>query len=252
MTCSVYIPSNENKLSALLYLSGLTCSDENVCQKSNIFKSLYENNMALIAPDTSPRNEIKLPGETDSWDFGAGAGFYLDATVSPWKENYRMYSYITSELIDIIYEKFPQININSLGITGHSMGGHGALTIGIRKNYLFKSVSAFAPICNPINSPWGIKAFTNYLGTDKSTWNQYDACELIKLYGDTTYEDILIDIGLSDNFLQTQLLPQNLIDACILTRQKVTLRLHKDYDHSYYFVSTFMDDHVKFHKKYLS
>lgn len=253
MTAAVYIPSSvqsDVKFPALMYLSGLTCSDENVCQKSGAFRALAENGIAFIAPDTSPRN-VNIPGEEDGWDFGTGAGFYVDATESPWSENYRMYSYVARELPEVVSANFPQIDVGNMSITGHSMGGHGALTIALKNSDKFKSVSAFSPICNPMDCPWGIKAFTGYLGSDSSTWRDYDACELMKSRGVSSYDDILVDVGLADGFLENQLKPEALQAACDSVGQAVNIRKHEGYDHSYFFISTFMEDHIKFHAKYL-
>jgi S-formylglutathione hydrolase len=248
-----------------MYLSGLTCTDENVCQKSGILSILSRHGIALIAPDTSPRN-IDLPGDNDSWDFGKGAGFYLDATVPPWSGHYRMSSYLTDELPLIIQQNFQFINMTKLSIFGHSMGGHGALTLAIKYPHLYQSVSAFAPICNPIQCPWGQKAFRNYLGNDSASsddgntagaetsnahWKEYDSCELLRSRGMTKFEDILIDVGGADGFLEQQLLPNNLMSVAAEVGQKITLRQQEGYDHSYYFISTFMEDHVNFHAKYL-
>lgn len=253
MTCAVYLPQETSvakKFPSLMYLSGLTCTDENVCQKSGCFKALSEMQMGFIAPDTSPRG-AGVAGETDSWDFGVGAGFYLDATAEAWKENYRMYSYITKELPSVISSNFPSLDLTRLGITGHSMGGHGAMTVALRNQDMFKSVSAFSPISNPMNCPWGKKAFSGYLGPNEESWKQYDATELIK-NGKSKYDDILIDCGTGDNFYkQGQLLPEAFGKAAEEVGQKTTIRLQNDYDHSYYFISSFMDDHIKFHKERL-
>ena len=207
--------------------------------------------MGFIAPDTSPRG-AGIVGETDSWDFGVGAGFYLDATTDAWKENYRMYSYITKELPNVISVNFPSLDLTKLGITGHSMGGHGALTIALKNQDMFKSVSAFAPISNPINCPWGKKAFSGYLGSDESTWKKYDATELLKNNGKSKYDDILIDCGTGDNFYkQGQLLPEAFGKVAEEVGQKATIRLQDDFDHSYFFISSFMDNHIKFHSERL-
>jgi S-formylglutathione hydrolase len=233
-----------------MYLSGLTCTDENVCQKSGILSHLSKYGIALIAPDTSPRG-IDLPGDTDSWDFGKGAGFYLDATEAPWSEHYHMASYVTTELLNIISLNFNLININKLSLFGHSMGGHGALTLGLKYPNLYQSISAFAPICHPMISPWGQKAFLNYLGNNEETWKEYDTCELLRYHGVSKYENILIDIGEADGFLEQQLRPNDLLNIAKDIGQKITYRQHEGYDHSYYFISTFMEDHVNFHAKYL-
>jgi S-formylglutathione hydrolase len=207
--------------------------------------------MGLIAPDTCPRG-AGVPGETDSWDFGQGAGFYLDATTELWKDNYRMYSYITKELPTVLTENFPTLDLSRMGITGHSMGGHGALTIGLKNPKLFRSVSAFAPICNPINGEWGKKAFTGYLGGDPKDLVQrkeYDACSLIASRAkECGFDDILVDQGTGDNFYKSgQLMPEALQKACEEAGQKVTIRFQEGFDHSYYFISTFIEDHVRFH-----
>lgn len=249
MTASVFIPGNATaKCPLLMYLSGLTCTDENVCQKSGIFRSLAEKGLAFVAPDTSPRG-INILGDGDSWDFGTGAGFYLDAVAEPWSENYRMYSYVTDELLGVIEDNFPEIDIDNVGITGHSMGGHGALTIALKRPDLFKSVSAFAPIANPMNCPWGVKAFTGYLGeSSKSLWEEYDSCSLITKQGKSKYDDILIDVGTADSFLiNGQLLCDNFRQACSSVGQSLTLRYQGGYDHSYNFIASFVEEHVAHH-----
>jgi len=242
MTCSVYLPSScnsegsTNRVPCLMYLSGvffiffvifimilyysmllvlkLTCTDENVCQKSGAFRYLSQRQLGFIAPDTSPRG-AGIAGESDSWDFGVGAGFYLDATQNPWAENYKMYSYITKELPSIIANNFPTLDQSRMGISGHSMGGHGALTIALKNPSLFKSVSAFSPICNPSHCPWGIKAFNGYLGDDNESWKQYDATDLMRSGGQQKFDNILIDVGDNDNFFKSQqLLPEEFQKAC--------------------------------------
>lgn len=254
MTFSVYLPNETARLESstplpyLLYLSGLTCTDENVCQKSGVFKKLSELKIAFVAPDTSPRG-AGVEGEDGGWDFGTGAGFYLDATSAGWKENYRMYSYITNELPALLAVEFPCLDPSRVGITGHSMGGHGALTIALKNPTLYKSVSAFSPICNPIKCPWGQKAFNGYL-LDKSEWEQYDATQLISSRCATSalFDDILVDVGTADSFLTNgQLLPDLLQKAADASKQKVTIRYQDGYDHSYYFISTFIDEHLMFH-----
>ena len=218
MTVSVYIPSTSSAtlesvetFPTLLYLSGLTCTDENVCMKGGpLFKTLSELRMGFIAPDTSPRG-ANVPGEADSWDFGVGAGFYVDAIKEPWSSHYNMYSYVTKELLDIVATHFPALNLNKLAISGHSMGGHGALTLGLRNLHLFRSISAFSPICHPSVSPWGIKAFTGYLGEDRTLWKRYDATEIMldEHSPQPLVSTILIDVGTKDPFLLAgQLLPQ--------------------------------------------
>eukprot|EP01038_Epipyxis_sp_PR26KG_P014890 gene14890-20025_t len=251
MTCSVYIPQSDTSVPCILYLSGLTCTDENVCIKSGIFKRLAELKIGFIAPDTSPRG-AGVAGEADSWDFGVGAGFYLNATKDPWNVNYNMYSYITEELLLVVEKNFTNLNVNRTSIMGHSMGGHGALTIALKKQSKFRSVSAFSPICNPSQCPWGIKAFSGYLGEDRSLWSEYDATQLLVTLGSTSYDDILIDIGTADSFLKgLQLLPEPFQEAANKVGQKITIRYQDGYDHSYYFISSFIEDHVNFHAQRL-
>lgn len=235
-------------LPSIVYLSGLTCTDENVCQKSGVFKTLSELKIAFIAPDTSPRG-AGVAGEDDSWDFGTGAGFYLDALLSPWSTNYRMYSYIWKELNEFLSDQFPCLDPTRRSIMGHSMGGYGALTIGLTKPNLYKSVSAFAPICHPTAAAWGIKAFTGFLGEEnKSEWVKSDPTEIIATLKseDIPFDDILIDVGTSDPYMD-QLLPQDFEKAAESIGQKITLRYQDGYDHSYYFISTFIEDHIRFH-----
>jgi S-formylglutathione hydrolase len=205
-----------------------------------------ELGLALIAPDTSPRG-ANAPGEADSWDFGAGAGFYLDATQSPWAQHWRMESYITAELLPLLTGALP-LNAGRIGIFGHSMGGHGALTLALRHPGLFKSVSAFAPICAPSQCPWGRKAFSGYLGADESTWLAHDASDLMRgLHRAPFPGGILIDQGLADKFLAEQLHPQLFEAACASAGQPLSLRRHAGYDHGYYFIATFMADHLQHH-----
>ena len=202
----------------------------------------------LIAPDTSPR-EPRIPGDADKWDFGQGAGFYVDATQAPWAENYRMYSYITKELPAVVEANLPSMT-GATGIFGHSMGGHGALTLALRNPSLYKSVSAFAPITAPMQCPWGQKAFSNYLGADQETWRQYDASELVAKKAFPTH--ILIDQGTADQFYkEQQLLPEKFSAAAAKSGQKLTLRMQEGYDHGYYFIQTFMADHLHHHAKVL-
>jgi S-formylglutathione hydrolase len=201
-------------------------------------------------PDTSPRG-ANVPGETDGWDFGVGAGFYLDAMTPAWKKHYRMESYITRELYPLVTREY-SIDENRIGIFGHSMGGHGALTLALRHPKLFKSVSAFAPISAPSECPWGLKAFTGYLGDDKSTWLAHDASALMCERTSAPYpKGILIDQGLADKFLAEQLMPEKFEAACANANQPLTLRRHEGYDHGYYFISTFMEDHIRFHAERL-
>jgi len=204
--------------------------------------------MAFVAPDTSPRG-AGCAGEDDSWDFGTGAGFYLDATAAPFSAHYRMYSYVTKELPALLREHFPALDADRVGITGHSMGGHGALTVALKNPSAYKSVSAFSPICNPVNCPWGIKAFSGYL-SDRSEWGAYDASELLS-QATAPFADILVDVGTGDSFLGPQLMPEALEQAAAKTGQKLTLRRQEGYDHSYFFISSFIADHVEHHAKYL-
>ena len=237
----------------LFYLSGLTCDDTNFIQKANAQRKASELGIALISPDTSPRG-LNIEGDSASWDFGVGAGFYLNATEVPWSSNYKMYDYIIHELPEIL-SSFEDLDLTRRGITGHSMGGHGALVIGLRNTSRFTSISAFAPICHPSSPscPWGQKAFSNYLGPNKETWKDYDATELIKKTSEgASRPPILIDTGSSDNFLSTQLMPDSLIDAAKEVKYPLEYRLQDGYDHSYFFISSFIDDHLEFHAKHLN
>lgn len=250
MEFSVFVPehSNGEKLPVLFYLSGLTCTQDNVTTKSGFQRYASEHKIIIVCPDTSPRG-TDFEGEHESYDFGSGAGFYLNATLQPWARNYRMYDYIVEELPVIIAESFPVDN-QRLGIFGHSMGGHGALIIGLRNPEKFKSISAFAPIVNPTSCPWGIKAFTGYLGDSLSEWLQYDATCLIES-GAKSQHAILIDQGSSDNFLQEQLKPEKFQAACEKVGQTLELRMQTGYDHSYYFISSFIGEHIQFHANQL-
>ena len=245
MQFAVFQPakSSSEHLAVLWYLSGLTCTEENFTVKSGFQRFAAEHGVVLIAPDTSPRG-AGIAGEDDDYDFGTGAGFYVDATNPPWHKNYRMCSYITRELPEVYFGNFPG-DRNRQGITGHSMGGHGALTIGLRNPDIYKSISAFSPICAPAQCAWGQKAFRGYLGEDSSCWSQYDATSLIE-QGMSSGE-ILIDQGQADDFLQDQLKPELLQAACDKSGQKLNFRIHPGYDHSYFFISTFIGDHIEFH-----
>lgn len=245
MKFAVYQPPQAKlqPVPVLYFLSGLTCTEENFTAKAGAQRFAAEYGLMLVAPDTSPRN-IGIAGENDDWDFGSGASFYVDATEEPWSQNYQMYSYIVQELPALIAEHFP-VKSDKQGIFGHSMGGHGALVCALRNPEIFKSVSALAPITAPMRCPWGQKAFTNYLGTNKNTWRNYDASELVKV---AKYNcPILIDQGSADKFLAEQLLPNIFEQACAEVNQPLTLRFHEGYDHSYYFISTFMEDHIRHH-----
>ncbi len=251
MRFSVYLPPQAQKspqatVPALLYLAGLTCTEETFVTKAGAQQYAAQHGIALIAPDTSPRG-ANLPGEADAWDFGLAAGFYLDATQAPWSAHYRMESYLLGELLPLIAAGLP-IDPTRLGITGHSMGGHGALTLALRHPGVFKSVSAFAPICAPTQCPWGRKAFTGYLGADEATWQAHDATHLMTQHSAAPFPDgILIDQGLADKFLAEQLHPHLLEAACATAQQPLLMRRHAGYDHGYYFVATFMQDHVAHH-----
>jgi S-formylglutathione hydrolase len=232
----------------LFYLAGLTCTEETFMTKAGAQRVAAELGLVLVAPDTSPRG-AGVPGETDSWDFGAGAGFYVDATEAPWSRHYRMYSYIL-ELRELVLREFG-LDAERCGIFGHSMGGHGALTIALRNPTLFRSVSAFAPIAAPSRCPWGEKAFSGYLGPDRAAWRAHDATELVQDGPVRFPQGILVDQGLSDKFLAEQLNPDAFEAACAEAGQPVTLRRHAGYDHGYYFISTFMEEHLRLHRRQL-
>jgi S-formylglutathione hydrolase len=248
MRFSVFLPAQakQGAVPALVYLAGLTCNEETFMAKGGAQRYAAEHGLALIAPDTSPRG-ANIPGEADAWDFGLAAGFYVDATQAPWASHYRMESYLVHELLPTITLHLP-IDGNCLGITGHSMGGHGALTLALKYRDLFRSVSAFAPICAPTRCPWGQKAFTGYLGADTAGWQAHDATVLMARQTEAPFpQGILIDQGSADKFLPDQLHPHLLEVACAQVGQPLTLRRHAGYDHGYYFVSTFMADHVAHH-----
>ena len=246
MRFAVFLPpaAEQGLVPALFYLAGLTCTEETFIIKAGALRRAAELGFALVAPDTSPRDR-RFPGDDSSWDFGQGAGFYVDATAAPWRDAYRMYSYVTKELPDLVAAEFP-VDAGRFGVFGHSMGGHGALVAGLRNPGLFRSVSAFAPIATPMRCPWGEKAFGNYLGPDRAAWAAYDATELVKS-GATTSSGILVDQGLDDQFLASQLNPDLFEAACRAAGQRLTLRRHAGYDHSYFFISTFIDDHLDHH-----
>ena len=245
MTFSVFVPPHDPgaRLPVLWYLSGLTCTHANVTEKGEFRRACAEHGIILIAPDTSPRGD-DVPDD-DAYDFGKGAGFYVDATEAPWSANFRMRSYIEDELPALIAAEFPMADMTRQGITGHSMGGHGALTIALRNPDRFRSISAFAPIVSPLHCPWGEKALGGYLGPDRAAWRAYDACALID--DGARVPEILVDQGDADQFLAEQLKPELLADACHRAGIDLTLRLQPGYDHSYYFISTFMADHVAWH-----
>jgi S-formylglutathione hydrolase len=245
MTFTVYVPpqAKHRKVPALMYLAGLTCTHETFIIKGGAQRLAAEHGVILVAPDTSPRDK-RHPGDDEKWDFGIAAGFYVDATQAPWRDGYRMGSYVSNELPALIEEHFP-VDASKWGVFGHSMGGHGALITALRNPDRFKSVSAFAPIAAPSSCPWGEKALGNYLGPDKETWKAWDATELVKAGKKTT--PILIDQGTADQFLERELHPHLFLDACQKAGQLVTLRMQGGYDHSYYLMSTFMEDHIKHH-----
>ena len=248
MKFSVFLPPQAElgAVPAMVYLAGLTCNDETFMTKAGAQRVAADLGLALIAPDTSPRG-ANVSGEAESWDFGVGAGFYLDATQAPWAKHWRMESYITQELLPLITTTLP-IDAKRMGISGHSMGGHGALTLALRHPALFKSVSAFAPICAPTQCAWGRKAFAGYLGLNEADWAAHDATELMGRLTKAPYPGgILIDQGLSDKFLADQLHPHLFEKACQATGQGLTLRQHPGYDHSYYFIASFAADHLRHH-----
>ncbi len=252
MRFSVFLPPQAalGPVPALVYLAGLTCNEETFMVKSGAQRIAAALGLALIAPDTSPRG-AGVTGEADSWDFGVGAGFYLDATQSPWSSHYRMESYLTAELLPLVTCTLPVL-VKRVGIFGHSMGGHGALTLALRHPDLFTSVSAFAPICAPAQCPWGRKAFTGYLGSDESSWAAHDATALMLQAVTAPYPGgILIDQGAADKFLAEQLHPHLFEAACQAKGQPLSLRRHTGYDHGYYFVATFMADHLQHHARQL-
>jgi S-formylglutathione hydrolase len=245
MTFSVFVPGHDPgaRLPILWFLSGLTCTHANVTEKGDFRRACAEHGVVFIAPDTSPRGD-EVPDD-DAYDFGKGAGFYVDATEAPWSANFRMRSYIEDELPALVAAEFPMADMSRQGITGHSMGGHGALTVALRNPGRFGSVSAFAPIVSPLNCSWGEKALGGYLGADRTAWRAYDACALID--DGARLPAILVDQGDADQFLADQLKPELLADACHRAGIDLTLRLQPGYDHSYYCVSTFMADHVAWH-----
>jgi S-formylglutathione hydrolase len=254
MRFSVYLPPaavhEKKRVPVLFYLAGLTCTEETFPAKAGAQRLAAKLGFALVSPDTSPRG-AQIPGEADTWDFGVGAGFYLDATREPWRGHWRMESYFIDELIALVGETLP-IDISRAGLLGHSMGGHGALTLALRHPGKFRSVSAFAPVVAPSQVPWGIKAFTNYLGDDREAWKAHDAAALMSAQVKAPYPGgILIDQGLDDKFLDEQLKPELFEAACAKAGQPLTLRRHAGYDHSYYFISTFIADHMRHHARLL-
>ena len=251
MVFAVYLPpaAESGQVPVLWWLSGLTCTDENFMQKAGAHKLASQLGIAIICPDTSPRG-TDLPGEHDSYDLGSGAGFYLNASRAPWSGHYRMYDYITSELPERVADQLP-INLDRQAISGHSMGGHGALICALKNPGRYRSVSAFAPICNPSQCDWGKKAFAAYLGDDRARWLDWDACELVRRHGSP--HPLLIDQGDADDFLhQGQLRPEALEAACQAAGVELKLRRRAGYDHSYFFIASFIDDHLQHHATALS
>ena len=245
MTFSIYLPpqaEDGGKLPIVWYLSGLTCTHANVTEKGEYRAACAELGLVFIAPDTSPRGE-RVP-DADGYDFGQGAGFYVDATEEPWSANYRMWSYVTDELPSLVASEFP-VDVDRQGITGHSMGGHGALTVALNQPNRFRSVSAFAPIVAPAQVPWGQKALGGYLGDDRAAWRKHDAVALIEV--GARVDQILVDVGTADPFIENELRPELLEAACAAVGLPLTLRRQQGYDHSYYFISTFMAEHLVWH-----
>lgn len=249
MKFSVYIPplAQSEPVPVLYFLSGLTCTEENFMTKAGAQQFAAKSGLMLVAPDTSPRN-TGTAGEDDDWDLGTGAGFYVDATEMPWRSHYKMYSYVVDELPQLITEKF-SVKGDRQGIFGHSMGGHGALVCALRNGDRYRSISAIAPIVAPMQCPWGQKAFNHYLGQNSELWKAYDATELIQIHPFPS--TILIDQGTADTFLTKQLMPQIFEQACDRAGQSLNLRMQAGYDHSYYFISTFIEDHIRHHAEQL-
>lgn len=254
MRFSVYLPPQAmagETCPAVFYLAGLTCTEETFMIKAGAQAIAAREGIILITPDTSPRN-ANIPGDSDNWDFGVAAGFYLDATQAPWNKHYRMHSYIVAELLPMLLASLP-MDKSRVGIMGHSMGGHGALVLALRHPELFSSVSAFAPVAAPSQCPWGQKAFAGYLGTDQSSWAEYDATALMQKQSQPPFpKGILIDQGFADKFLAEQLHPEKFAQACAAAGQALSLRYQPDYDHGYYFINSFIEDHLLHHKQQLS
>ena len=250
MTFSVYLPpqSEDGMVPVLYWLSGLTCTDENFVTKAGAQRYAAEHGIVIVAPDTSPRGEGVPDDPEGAYDFGLGAGFYVNATEAPWKEHYKMYDYIACELPALVSREFP-VDENRVGISGHSMGGHGALTIALKNPGRFKSVSAFSPICSPVNCPWGRKALGNYLGADQKAWLEHDSCALVSAAAERL--PILVDQGDADDFLDEQLHTHLLQEACELADYPMTIRMQAGYDHSYLFIASFIGEHIAFHAEHL-
>ncbi|MEL7450137.1 MAG: S-formylglutathione hydrolase [Pseudomonadota bacterium] len=245
MQVAVYLPpqAKDGPVPVVYWLSGLTCTEENFTAKAGAQRYAAELGLALVAPDTSPRG-LNLPGEDDDWDFGTGAGFYVNATEEPWTKNYRMYEYVTAELPALIEANFP-VDPARKSVSGHSMGGHGALIVALKNPGAYRSVSAFSPIVAPTQCPWGEKALGGYLGSDRANWSDWDATELVKKGGNRI--PLLVDQGDADNFLAEQLKPELLQAACEAADHPLTLRMQPGYDHSYFFIASFIGDHLRYH-----
>ena len=250
MRFGVYLPPHAQKgrVPSLYWLSGLTCTEENFIVKAGAQRVASELGLAIVVPDTSPRG-LNLPGEAESYDFGLGAGFYVDATQEPWLRGYRMYSYVARELPKTVAASFP-IDPSRAGIFGHSMGGHGALTIALKNPHAYRSVSAFAPICSPMRCPWGEKALAGYLGGDRARWRDYDTTALLEDRG-WSGPPLLVDQGTKDAFLDDQLKPDLLKETCVKGNIPLELRMQEGYDHSYFFIASFIEDHLRFHARLL-
>jgi len=251
MRFAVYLPpqAQRTRVPVLYWLSGLTCTEENFISKAGAQRVASELGLAIVVCDTSPRG-LNLAGEAESWDFGVGAGFYVDATQEPWSMNYRMYSYVTGELRELVEASFP-VDPRAAGIFGHSMGGHGALVIGLRNASAYRTLSAFAPISSPMRAPWGEKALGRYLGDDRQTWREYDATELVRRHG-WKGPPVLVDQGTKDSFRAVQLKPELLREAFDAAGAPLQLRLQEGYDHSYYFIASFIEDHLRHHARFLA
>ena len=250
MTFSIFLPPQAEKgerLPVVWYLSGLTCTQANVTEKGEYRAACAEHGLIFVAPDTSPRGD-DVP-DVEEYDFGKGAGFYVDATQEPWARNFRMWSYVSEELPALVAAEFP-VDLDRQGITGHSMGGHGALTVALNFPERFRSVSAFSPIVAPSQVPWGEKALAGYLGDDRASWRKHDAVALIE--GGASVDEILVDVGTADPFIEKELRPELLEQACAAAGIPLTLRRRQGYDHSYYFISTFMAHHIRWHAERLS
>ncbi len=250
MNFSVYLPpaAEQGHVPVLYWLSGLTCTDENFVQKAGAQQYAAKHGVAIVAPDTSPRGEGVPDDPEAAYDFGLGAGFYVNATQAPWSRHYRMYDYVVHELPQLVTANLPLDGARA-GIFGHSMGGHGALTIALKNPDRYRSVSAFAPICSPLNCPWGEKALGNYIGNDREAWKQYDTTELVRSAKE--HLPVLVDQGDADNFLATQLKPELLEQACAAAHYPMTVRMQAGYDHSYFFIASFIGEHIEFHAQQL-